>query len=75
MANHIVQHIDGLYLRKFSTGRNALSVEEKAQHRTISLSPKYNKLASTWKERTGQDFSSWVEQKMYEEIKVCIETV
>lgn len=66
MANHIVQHIDGLYKREFKTGRSKLPVGVKSVRRNITLSPKYDIEAESWKNRTGMSFSAWVELKMCE---------
>lgn len=71
-----VRHVDGkLYVRSWKPGRIALSPEFKSKHKTISLSPLYHDKACHWRQITGTDFSSWIEQKMHEEMnKIRIES-
>lgn len=67
-----VQHIDGkFYLREWKPGRKSLPREIKSKNKTISLSPYYHSQACQWKQITGMDFSSWIEDKMFEELK-CV---
>jgi len=69
----IVEHVDGKYIREWKTGRNPLPQELKSIRKNITLTPHANKLAMQICEENKIDFSSWIEQQIYN--SVCIETV
>ena len=76
MASNIYtrEYVDGTkqIFQRGNQGRKPLPVEIKVKHKTISLNPNAHQMACGWQLIAGCDFSSWVEDMIYERIRIEI---